>query len=47
MAFHGRVFYELFNPGEPQIWITAFEAVLGLIIEGVFIAMLAQQFFGK
>jgi len=46
-AFHGRVFYEFFTPDSPQIWITAFEAVTGLVIEGVFIAMLAQRFFGK
>lgn len=47
IAFHGRVFYELFNPNQPQIWVTAFEAVAGLVIEGIFIAMLAQRFFGK
>ena len=47
-AFHGRVFSEPFlQPGEPQIWVTAFEAVAGLVIEGVFIAMLTQKFFGK
>ncbi len=47
-AFHGRVFSEPFlRPGEPQLWVTAFEAVMGLVIEGVFIAMLAQKFFGK
>ena len=47
-AFHGRVFSEPFlRPGEPQLWVTAFEAVMGLVIEGVFIAMLTQKFFGK
>jgi hypothetical protein len=46
-AFHGRVFYELFKPDTPQIWVTAFEAIAGLILESVFIAMLAQRFFGK
>ncbi len=46
-AFHGRVFYEAFTPDTPQIWVTAFEAIMGLVIEGVFIAMLAQKFFGK
>jgi hypothetical protein len=40
-------FYELFTPDTPQIWVTAFEAVAGLLIEGVFIAMLTQRFFGK
>lgn len=46
-AFHGRVFYEFFTPAAPQIWVTAFEAIVGLIIESVFIAMLTQKFFGK
>jgi uncharacterized protein YjbI with pentapeptide repeats len=47
-AFHGRVFSEPFlQPGEPQLWVTAFEAVAGLVVEGVFIAMLTQKFFGK
>jgi uncharacterized protein YjbI with pentapeptide repeats len=47
-AFHGRVFSEPFlHSGTPQLWVTAFEAVAGLIIEGVFIAMLTQKFFGK
>jgi len=46
-AFHGRVFLELFTSDTPQIWVTAFEAVAGLLIEGIFIAMLTQRFFGK
>jgi hypothetical protein len=46
-AFHGRVFLEQFSPNTPQIWLTALEAIAGLIIEGVFIAMLIQRFFGK
>jgi hypothetical protein len=47
-AFHGRVFSEPFlHPGDPQLWVTAFEAVAGLVVEGVFIAMLTQRFFGK
>jgi uncharacterized protein YjbI with pentapeptide repeats len=46
-AFHGRVFLEQFGVNTPQIWLTALEAVVGLIIEGVFIAMLIQRFFGK
>jgi Uncharacterized low-complexity proteins len=46
-AFHGRVFYELFTPDTPQIWVTAFEAIAGLLIESVFIAMLTQRFFDK
>jgi uncharacterized protein YjbI with pentapeptide repeats len=46
-AFHGRVFLEQFKPDTPQIWLTAIEAIAGLIIEGVFIAMLIQRFFSK
>lgn len=46
-AFHGRVFSGHFSLNTPQIWLTALEAIAGLIIEGVFIAMLIQRFFGK
>ena len=46
-AFHGRVFFEQFGTNTPQVWLTAFEAITGLVIEGVFIAMLIQRFFGK
>lgn len=46
-AFHGRVFVGQFGIGTPQAWVAAVEAVLGLLIEGVFIAMLTQRFFGK
>lgn len=46
-AFHGRVFSSAFLPGSPQSTVAAFEAVTGLIFEGVFIAMLTQRFFGR
>lgn len=46
-AFHGRVFSEQFRVGSPQAWFAAFEAVAGMVIEGVFVALLAQRFFGK
>ena len=46
-AFHGRVFSESFRVGGPAAWVAAAEAVLGLVIEGVFIAMLTQRFFSK
>jgi len=46
-AFHGRVFSEQFGPGSPQLWVTAIEAIAGLIVEGVFIAMLTQRFFNR
>lgn len=46
-AFHGRVFSSPFPLGSPQSVVTAIEAVLGLLFEGIFIAMLTQRFFGK
>jgi hypothetical protein len=45
-AFHGRVFSEPFGTSSPQAWVAAVEAVTGLVIEGVFVAMLVQRFFG-
>jgi hypothetical protein len=45
-AFQGRVFLEQFTLDTPHLW-TIFEAVTGLVIEGVCIAMLVQWFFGK
>jgi hypothetical protein len=46
-AFHGRVFAEAFQVTSPAAWVAAAEAVLGLVIEGVFIAMLTQRFFSR
>jgi hypothetical protein len=46
-AFHGRVFAEAFRVTSPAAWIAAGEAVMGLLIEGVFIAMLTQRFFSR
>lgn len=46
-AFHGRVFFNPFNLSDPQIVVTALEAIVGLVIEGVFIAMLTQRFFNR
>jgi Pentapeptide repeats (8 copies) len=46
-AFHGRVFAEAFQVSSPAAWVAAAEAVLGLLIEGVFIAMLTQRFFSR
>ncbi|HEX3269595.1 MAG TPA: pentapeptide repeat-containing protein [Ktedonobacterales bacterium] len=46
-AFHGRVFAETFQVTSPAAWVAAAEAVSGLLIEGVFIAMLTQRFFSK
>jgi hypothetical protein len=46
-AFHGRVFAEAFQVTSPAAWVAAAEAVFGLLIEGVFIAMLTQRFFSR
>jgi hypothetical protein len=47
-AFHGRGFLaDQFKPGDPQAFVAAFEAFVGLIIEVTFIATLTQRFFGK
>lgn len=48
-AFHGRVFSNPFTPNllDAQVIVTAIEAVCGLVIEGVFIAMLTQKFFSR
>jgi uncharacterized protein YjbI with pentapeptide repeats len=48
-AFHGRVFSNPFTPNllDGQVIVTAIEAVCGLVIEGVFIAMLTQKFFSR
>ncbi len=46
-AFHGRVFSSPFLSDSPQAIVTAFEAISGLIFEGIFIAMLTQRFFGR
>jgi hypothetical protein len=31
----------------PLAWVAAIESVIGIVIEGVFVAMLIQRFFGK
>ncbi|HEY0757088.1 MAG TPA: pentapeptide repeat-containing protein [Ktedonobacteraceae bacterium] len=46
-AFHGRVFSSPFHLQSPQGVVTAIEAIMGLLFEGIFIAMLTQRFFGK
>jgi uncharacterized protein YjbI with pentapeptide repeats len=44
-AIHGRVFFETFGLNSSESWIAAIESVVGIIIEGVFVAMLIQRFF--
>ena len=46
-AIHGRVFFESFGLNSIQSWIAAVESVVGIVIEGVFVAMLIQRFFGR
>jgi hypothetical protein len=46
-AIHGRVFLGQFGLDSPLSWIAGIEAVTGIVIEGVFVAMLIQRFFGR
>lgn len=46
-AIHGRVFFTQFGLDNLQSWIAAVESVVGIVIEGVFVAMLIQKFFGR
>lgn len=46
-AFHGRVFSQQFGVGSPQFVLTAVEAIVGLVVESIFIAMLTQRVFSR
>lgn len=46
-AFHGRVFSQQFGVGSPQFVLTAAEAIVGLVVESIFIAMLTQRVFNR
>jgi uncharacterized protein YjbI with pentapeptide repeats len=47
-AFHGRGFFATaFQPGDPQAALAAIEAVIGLLIEIIFIATFTQRFFAR
>ena len=46
-AIYGRVFIGQFGLDGPLSWIAGVEAVAGILIEGVFIAMLIQRFFAR
>jgi hypothetical protein len=46
-AIHSRVFITTFGLDSIQAWIAAVESVVGIVIEGVFVAMLIQRFFGR
>jgi uncharacterized protein YjbI with pentapeptide repeats len=46
-AVHGRVFFEQFGLNSALSWVAAVESVVGIVIEGVFVAMLVQRFFAR
>lgn len=46
-ALHGRTFFEQFGIGSTLAWVAAVESVCGIVIEGVFVAMLIQRFFAR
>jgi hypothetical protein len=46
-AIHGRVFFAQLALDSAQAWIATVESVVGIVIEGVFVAMLIQRFFGR
>jgi hypothetical protein len=46
-ALHGRVFLGQFGLDSPLSLIAGIEAVVGIVIEGVFVAMLVQRFFAR
>jgi uncharacterized protein YjbI with pentapeptide repeats len=45
-AIHGRTTFEQLGAWSPAAWVAAVESVCGIVIEGVFVAMLVQRFFG-
>ncbi len=45
-AIHGRVFFAQMG-FSPQGWIAAIESVVGIVIEGIFVAMLIQRWFQR
>ena len=45
-AIHGRVFFAQFGLDTLQSWLAAAESVIGIVIEGVFVAMIIQRLFG-
>ena len=46
-AIHGRATFEQLGAWSPAAWSAAVESVLGIVVEGVFIAMLIQRFFAR
>jgi uncharacterized protein YjbI with pentapeptide repeats len=46
-AIHGRVFFAQFGLDTAQSWLATAESIVGIVIEGVFVATLIQRFFGR
>jgi hypothetical protein len=46
-AIHGRVFFTSLGLDTLQSWLATTESIVGIVIEGVFVAMLIQRFFGR
>ena len=44
-AIHGRVFFAQFDLDTLQSWLATAESVIGIVIEGVFVAMIIQRLF--
>lgn len=44
-AIHGRAVFEQLGAWTPAAWVAAIESVVGIVIEGVFVAMLIQRLF--
>jgi len=44
-AIHGRVFFVQFHLDTLQSWLATAESVIGIVIEGVFVAMIIQRLF--
>ncbi len=46
-AVHGRVFFAQFHLDTVQSWLATAESIVGIVIEGVFVAMLIQRLFAR
>jgi hypothetical protein len=44
-AIHGRVFFVQFGLDTLQSWLATAESVIGIVIDGVFVAMIIQRLF--
>lgn len=46
-SIHGRTLFEQLGAWSPAAWVAAIESVFGIVIEGIFVAMLIQRFFSR